>query len=176
MSVSGIQLDLMLQQLQNLSYNNGGSFKFFTINNAEGFEPFHAIRNFLGNEFEFKMRYHPDFKPPADKFERLQKDVENLRLLILDDWEITTAEKLDWWLNFKGPFKELIVDEMKLKETTLQFLKTLKEYLLENKLVTSYMIDEHFDDYNTPWGDQMSCDIVYEVKDKIHILHFGWSS
>lgn len=169
------ELDIEIQQLQELGWGNGGFFTFFTIPNENNAEPFHVMRDFLLDEERIKKNFIASF-PVSEKIERIKKDMEQFKLLVLDDWEQTTREKLVEWMNFKNTYSPANIDENAMEEGMAKFLKNLKLYLLENKLATSYLIDELFDDYNTPWGDQMSSNLVYEVKDKIHVLHFGWSS
>jgi hypothetical protein len=165
------ELDIQLNELQNESWNNGGYFRFLTIKNEERNQPVQVLKNYVAL---------PSGETVNEGSLRIQEGMKNLRLLIIDDWEKTTREKLVAWFQYQGPCPPDSVDAEKLENLLVKFMSDLKNYLIENNLQTTYLVGEHgeYGLYGSylPWGDHMNCDIIFEIDRKIHILHLGFSS
>jgi hypothetical protein len=120
----------------------------------------------------------PDQRTGLDqkRLNRITEELEKFALEKVEDWKEEVKSVLDHWLYFKNPYSPPVVDEEQLRHMRVEFEDNFREFVTENALVQAYRIPERFNSYDTPWGDQLSADLVFVFDRRIYIFHLGWSS
>lgn len=172
------ELEIQLQELQQTGLNTGGIWRVVEVL-KNGKTALESLKNKI-REFELydnKEKYINYFKQEYN-FE--QYNTNNLELIKQNNWEIFFKDRIIHWSEFELISKEENMakfDQEQFDNTNKRFNKNLDLYLTKNKLENVYKINEDkFDTFKTEWGDQISEDIIFELKSRILIIHFGWSS
>ncbi|MFL5730085.1 MAG: hypothetical protein ACJ75J_11420 [Cytophagaceae bacterium] len=163
------EIDAKLEALNTISYNNGGSFCFFRIENEANALAEERIKSYL-------LTPDPRIGLDQRRLSRISQGLEKFLLEKIEDWKEEVKSALDHWLYFKNPYSPPLLDEEKLRHERIEFEDNFREFVAKNSLIRAYRISEKFNSYDTPWGDQMNTDLVFEFDKRIYIFHMGWSS
>lgn len=168
-------IDDLLDELTNLGY---GIFRFWEIENPKSISTEKRILEYL-NDYDRYIFLRGPFSSEEQRdirFKKIQLELKNLKLHRVSDWKQLLISKTDSWLKFRGPYSPKEYDYEKIEAVKNKVLNQVFEFLEINQVVEGYYIDEKFVDYDTPWGDQMSFNIVLSSQGMIYIYHCGWSS
>lgn len=148
-----------------------GYFQCWEIDNSDNEDHSECIQKYLREQYSLGNTPHL-----IERRQRALNDLQKFSLHPIDNYEKLIQEKTTEWLNFSNPYAPTDVNSDEIDHLKQTVLNEVFKYLKLLKIENAYFIDESFDDYYTPWGDQMSFDIVCCSKTKIFIYHSGWSS
>ncbi|SEB48680.1 hypothetical protein SAMN04489761_0995 [Tenacibaculum sp. MAR_2009_124] len=168
------KINSYLNEMQEETPNCGGQYHFTEIHLPDGERLISRLKSYLLNIEAYK---NPFIKIGGKNIIVEERNIENLRLEPIPDYKNLIEDTLKYWrehrtsldcrrelTDFYYPKEELF------KASILDFLKSIKE------LKTYKMMG--IDTYFAPkiGGDMIGDDIIFESKNRIYVLHFGWSS
>jgi hypothetical protein len=173
-----IDLTEMIEKLQSSSLNCGGMWKVRIIEKEVLQEEVKdaLIRIFHENPKFDELEKYEEFQKRGEWNPFEQKLTRNIKLIEIIDWEKYLNERIDYWSEFELISKE----EMKLdlyeynKQEFIQYL-TQELYKESDNLKCFRLDDSTFDTYEL-WWHQIQEDLVFDIKNSLIVLNFGWSS
>ena len=162
-------LDKILEEIQDNSLNSGGYFQSYVItkdNNSDD------CLTTLKKELQQIERYN---NPSSDGQYFESRDLNSINLKEIDNWELELKKEIKHWTNFELIDKTTIerYNQEKIDIAENKLIKVLKS--VENEF-NLYINNGNFDTDFAIWGDHITKDLFFELKSRILIIHFGWSS
>ncbi|WP_435262055.1 hypothetical protein [Tenacibaculum sp. nBUS_03] len=168
------KINSYLNEMQEESPNCGGQYYFTKVNLPNGKSLVNRLKTYLLNIEAYKT----PFVMIGDKQKIVEeRKIENLKLLSIPDFKNLIEDKLKYWrehrtsLDCREELTEFYYPKEELFKTSIfEFLSNMSDlntYKLEG-------IDTYF--AHEIGGDMVGDDILFESKNEIYALHFGWSS
>ena len=141
----------------------GGTNQFFSIEKDKQKSLTENILRFINNNKDYYLQFGNE--------EKFKSDLEKIELKQIDSWEENFQKLIENWTCDKILSEKFGKNGYYLSEYLIRFL--LADFF-KNKNVKLYKM---LPDWSTwHWGDQMSDEFIFEIDDKIYIMHFGESS
>lgn len=164
----------LLTQLQEATTNTGGSYEFFKMPLPDGESLLARIQQYITDWYvdqkvPRRLRKSPKFKPDPPP------DVSKIDLKIVANPQAALAAKLTYWKDHRTSLDRRENDEAAYSEIEPQFTSRLWDFLDKEGMIACF--EAHgLDDFGPTKLDMAHDDLLFETRNGVYLLHFGWSS
>ena len=167
-------INTYLTEMQGESPNCGGHYHFTKFILPEGDDLSERMKKYL---LTIPAYQNPFVEVNSVLIPVQDRQVENLKLELIPDFESSLSELLQYWRTHRTSLdcreevtEQYFIKEAMFKNTIVDFLESLNELrAYKMKGIDTYFAHEI-------GGDMVGDDIIFESSSGSFALHFGWSS
>jgi hypothetical protein len=162
----------LMQSMQSETVNNGGTFHFSLLFPTMGNNSNEKLKNLLS---KLAFYQNPFSNYGEEKIYQSSRDLNNLRLLPIENFKATLLELCDKWSQYHGCCPERDVNSEEYPVLRNDFINRVISFLELKKIKSCSIIEGINTEYSVGF-DFVNEEILIETEERLYIIHFGVSS